>query len=82
MQVIYKQHIVSKILDAKKKSALYNKVINNIVLTRSEAVELFDISTDNFIVPLLQTGQTLDDVKVAAVNGSRLYGILLEVESA
>ena len=81
MQVIYKQHIVSKILDAKKKSALSNKVINNIILTRSEAVELFDISTDNFIVPLLQTGQTLDDVKVAAVNGSRLYGILLEVES-
>ena len=81
MQVIYKQHIVSKILDAKKKSALSNKVINNIILTRSEAVELFDISTDNFIVPLLQTGQTLNDVKVAAVNGSRLYGILLEVES-
>jgi hypothetical protein len=81
MQVIYKEHIVSKILDAKKKSALSNKVINNIILTRSEAVELFDISTDNFIVPLLQTGQTLDDVKVAAVNGSRLYGILLEVES-
>jgi hypothetical protein len=81
MQVIYKEHIVSKILDAKKKSALSNKVINNIILTRSEAVELFDISTDNFIVPLLQTGQTLNDVKVAAVNGSRLYGILLEVES-
>ena len=81
MQVIYKEHIVSKILDAKKKSALSNKVINNIILTRSEAVELFDISTDNFIVPLLQTGQTIDDVKVAAVNGSRLYGILLEVES-
>jgi hypothetical protein len=81
MQVIYKEHIVSKILDAKKKSALSNKVINNIILTRSEAVELFDISTDNFIVPLLQTGETLDDVKVSAVNGSRLYGILLEVES-
>ncbi len=81
MQVIYKQHIVSKILDAKKKSDLSNKVINNIILTRSEAVELFDISTGNFIEPLVQTGQTLNDVKVAAVNGSRLYGILLKVES-
>jgi hypothetical protein len=81
MQVIYKEHIVSKILDAKKKSDLSNKVINNIILTRSEAVELFDISTDNFTVPLLQAGQTIDDVKIAAVNGSRLYGILLKVES-
>ena len=81
MKVIYKEHIVSRILDAKKKSDLSNKAINKIILARSEAVELFDISTDNFIVPLLQAGQTLDDVKVAAVNGSRLYGILLEVES-
>jgi hypothetical protein len=81
MQVIYKENIVSKILDAKKKSDLSNKVINSIILTRSEAVELFDISNNNFIVPLLQAVQTVDDVKIMAVNGSRLYGILLEVES-
>ena len=81
MQVIYQDNIVNRILDAKKKSSLFNKLIGHIKLTRPEAVELFDISTDNFIVPLLQTGQTIDDVKVAAVNGSRLYGILLEVES-
>jgi hypothetical protein len=81
MQVIYQDNIVNRILDAKKKSSLSNKLIGHIKLTRSEAVELFDISTDNFIVHPLQAGQTIDDVKVAAVNGSRLYGILLEVES-
>ena len=80
MKVIYKENIVSRILDAKKKSDLSNKAINKIILARSEAVELFDISTGNFIVAPLQAEQTIDDVKIAAVNGSRLYGILLEVQ--
>jgi hypothetical protein len=81
MKVIYQDNIVNRILDAKKKSSLSNKLIHHIEITRAEAVELFDISTENFIVPLLRLNQTIDDVKIAAVNGSRLYGILLEVES-
>ena len=81
MEVIYQDNIVNRILDAKKKSSLSNKLIDHIKLTRSEAVELFDISTDNFIVPLLQPNQTIEDVKINSVNGSGLFGILLKVES-
>jgi hypothetical protein len=81
MKVIYQSGIVKRILDAKLESYLSNSIINHIELLRSEAVELFDVSTNNFVVQLLQPNQSIDDVKINAVNGSSLFGLLLKVGS-
>lgn len=81
MKIIYQSGIVKRILDAKLEGYLSNNIINHIELLRSEAVELFDVSTNNFVAQLLQPNQSIDDVKINAVNGSSLFGLLLKVES-
>jgi hypothetical protein len=81
MKVIYQDSILKRISHAKKESEAVYKTIKSIELTRSEAVELFNASPNKFVVPLLHGTQTVDDVKVSAVNGIVLYGIKMYVES-
>jgi hypothetical protein len=81
MKVIYQDSVVKRIADAKRESEAIYKTIKSIELTRAEAIELFETSTHKFSVPLRHGAQTIDDVKVSAIDGIVLYGIKMHVES-